>query len=117
MTSVRAWFWKLVGGNVDADGVLRPDDDDPVVVFSGPPEEARAVKASLGAAGFSVEANARVADPRALAADLGVSARPSLVTLEVRAADVERAREVLARESSDSASSATSSATDIGDGE
>lgn len=95
ISRLRAWWWRRLGGNVDAEGVLRPDADDPVIVFRGIPERARPVKERLEAAGFEVTANALVADPRALAVDLGVSPRPSEVALEVRAADADRARVVV----------------------
>jgi hypothetical protein len=96
MTSrVGSWFWKRLGGQVDDDGELRPDDEDPLVIFSGTPERARRVKDQLEAHGFEVVANARVADPRGLAVDLGVSPRPSDVQLEIRSADYARATAVL----------------------
>ena len=90
-----SWFWRRLGGQVDDRGLLLPDDTDPVVIFTGIPERARLVRDELEAAGCPVVANARVADPRGLAVDLGVSPRPSEVQLEIRSVDVEKAKRVL----------------------
>lgn len=92
MTSrVSTWFWKVLGGQVSEDGTPEPHEDDPVVIFTGPPDEARRVRQDLEGAGFTVTANARVADDRPLAVDLGTSAKPSMVSVEIRAGDLERA--------------------------
>jgi hypothetical protein len=99
-TRAGKWFSKQLGGDVDDDGTVRPGDNDPVVIFTGIPERARGVKAHLETAGFSITTNARVADPRVLAADMGVSPKPSLVNLEIRAGDFERAMLVLNRPAS-----------------
>ncbi len=100
MTSrVGSWFWKRLGGRVDENGERQPDDEDPVVIFTGIPERARVVRDRLESAGFTVVANARVADPRGLAVDMGVSPRPSEVQLEIRSGDLARARQVLERQS------------------
>lgn len=95
ISRLRAWWWRRLGGHVDAEGLLLPDEDDPVIVFRGIAERARPVKERLEAAGFEVTANALVADPRPAANQYGVSPRPSEVALEVRAADADRARVVV----------------------
>src|SRR4051812_17805671 len=94
-TRLGRWFWKRLGGEVGDDGEPKPSDDDLLVVFTGIPERARFVRSRLEANGFTVRANARVADPRALAVDMGVSAKPSEVDLEVRRGDYSRAEEIV----------------------
>ena len=78
------------------DGELLPSPDDLVIVFHDVAERARAAEATLVAAGFEVVATARPPDDRVRhAAERTLSAQPSKVTLEVRAAEADAAMELL----------------------
>ena len=94
-TRAGKWLWRRLGGEVGDDDQPRPHDDDLVVIFTGIPERARFVKDRLEEAGFVIVANARVADPRGFAVEMGVSAKPSEVDLEIRRGDFSQAKAIL----------------------